>query len=69
LGYLKESRGNTFDENYWNKPRLLPKPLIGRKDLVILEELHNFPIAFLFMKFDFHPAQEPYDITLWGAAS
>ena len=62
VGYLKESRGNTFDENYWNKPRLLPKPLIGRKDLFKLEELYNFPIAFLFMKFDFHPAKEPYDI-------
>ena len=62
VGYLKESRGNTFDENYWNKPRLLPKPLIGRKDLFILEELYNFPIAFLFIKFDFHPAKEPYDI-------
>jgi len=64
VGYLKESRGNTFDENYWNKPRLLPKPLIGRKDLFKLEELYNFPIAFLFMKFDFHPATEPYDIPI-----
>jgi len=62
VGYLKESRGNTYDENYWNKPRLLPKPIIGRKDLFKLEELYNFPIAFLFMKFDSHPAQEPYDI-------
>jgi parallel beta-helix repeat protein len=64
VGYLKESRRNTFDENYWDKPRLLPKPLIGRKDLFILEELYNFPIAFLFMKFDFHPVQEPYDISV-----
>jgi len=63
MGYLKETRGNTFDENYWNKPRLLPKPLIGRKDLFIIGELHNFPIALLFMKFDFHPAQEPYNIS------
>jgi parallel beta-helix repeat protein len=63
VGYIKESRRNIFDENYWSKPRLLPKPLIGRKDLFILEELYNFPIAFLFMKFDLHPSQEPYDIS------
>jgi len=61
-GYLKESRINTFDGNYWNKPRLLPKPIIGRKDLFTIKELDNFPIAFLFMKFDSNPAKEPYDI-------
>jgi len=62
-GHLKESRKNTFDGNYWNKPRLLPKPIIGRKDLFIIEKLSNFPIAFLFMKFDSHPASEPYDLS------
>ncbi len=38
---------NTWDNNYWDHPRLFPKPVFGR---------------FLFVQFDWHPAREPYDI-------
>jgi parallel beta-helix repeat protein len=36
-----------WDENYWDRPRMLPKVIPGR--------LYRF-------NFDWHPAQEPYDI-------
>ena len=38
---------NKWNSNYWNKPRNYPKPIFG---------------TFLFVQFDWHPAQEPYDI-------
>jgi len=42
-----------WDGNYWNRPRLLPKPILGR-----LPPSGNIP----WFHFDLHPAQEPYDI-------
>ena len=41
-----------FDGNYWSRPRLLPRPIFGT--------LNEYPI--LLIKFDRHPAKEPYDI-------
>jgi nitrous oxidase accessory protein len=38
---------NTWDNNYWNRPRVYPKPIFG---------------TFPFIQFDQNPAQEPYDI-------
>jgi nitrous oxidase accessory protein len=38
---------NTWDNNYWNRPRIYPKPIFG---------------TFPFIQFDKNPAQEPYDI-------
>jgi nitrous oxidase accessory protein len=40
---------NTWDNNYWNRPRVYPKPIFG-----------EFP----FIQFDQNPAQEPYDINV-----
>jgi parallel beta-helix repeat protein len=45
---------NTWDQNYWGKPRILPKPIFGIKYIYVL-----YPG---FVEFDWHPAQEPYDI-------
>jgi parallel beta-helix repeat protein len=45
---------NTWDRNYWGRPRLLPKPLFG---------WIGFFGLIPFVIFDWHPAQEPYDIT------
>ncbi|GAH66469.1 unnamed protein product, partial [marine sediment metagenome] len=39
-----------WDGNYWGRPRLLPCPILGW--------LFILPIVY----FDWHPAQEPYDI-------
>ena len=40
---------STWDGNYWGRRRVLPKPIFGIRLLPRLE-------------FDWHPAQEPYDI-------
>lgn len=45
---------NSWDQNYWGRPRILPKPIFGLKYLYTL-----YPG---FVVFDWHPAQEPYDI-------
>ena len=39
--------------NYWNTPRLLPKPIFGHISMII-----RVP----WISFDWFPAQEPYDI-------
>ncbi|UCF12929.1 MAG: right-handed parallel beta-helix repeat-containing protein [Thermoplasmatales archaeon] len=44
---------NKWDRNYWNRPRLLPKPIFGSRGVI-------FTIPWI--QFDWHPAQEPYDI-------
>ena len=45
---------NIWDQNYWGRPRVLPKPIFGIKDIY-----HRYPG---FIEFDWHPAQKPYDI-------
>jgi len=45
---------NTWDENYWDRSRVLPKPILGRKGKLF--------VLIPWIKFDWHPAQEPYDI-------
>jgi len=44
---------NKWDGNYWGITRLLPKPIIGSIGLFIPS----------WVNFDWHPAQEPYDIS------
>jgi parallel beta-helix repeat protein len=45
---------NTWNYNYWNRPRLLPKFILG------FGKIDNKKIRFV--EIDWHPAQEPYDI-------
>jgi len=45
-----------WDKNYWNRPRLLPYPIFGIGYLPLL--------SFPWVVFDWHPAQEPYDIPI-----
>jgi len=47
---------NQWYNNYWDKPRELPKPIIG--SITIIFGIFTFP----YLKFDAFPAQEPYDI-------
>jgi len=42
-----------WDGNYWNRPRIFPKPIFGQ-----LPPSGSIP----WFQFDLHPAQEPYDI-------
>jgi nitrous oxidase accessory protein len=48
------SNNNIWDHNYWNRPRLFPKPIIGYKTV----EDRLIPQ----INIDWHPAKEPYDI-------
>jgi parallel beta-helix repeat protein len=61
--HLKGNRGNTFDENYWNRPRFSPKYVLGWISLFLIP-IGNYGYMFriILPKFDLHPAQEPYDI-------
>jgi len=47
---------NTWEANYWNRIRFLPKPIFGRLGMDGLA--YNIP----WIQFDWHPAQESYDI-------
>ena len=46
-------RRNTWDENYWERSRLLPKPIFGRMGKL-------FSLIPL-VAFDWHPAKEPHE--------
>ncbi|MCK4364764.1 MAG: right-handed parallel beta-helix repeat-containing protein [Thermoplasmatales archaeon] len=50
---------NTWDQNYWNRPKLAPHPIFGSK-LITIPFLEIIPIPLV--KFDWHPALKPYDI-------
>ena len=49
------SYDNTWKNNYWNRPRLSPKLIFGR--IGLSEGL------IPWINVDWHPAQEPYDIS------
>jgi len=52
--YFHESFSNNWNHNYWNRPRLLPKIIIGET-----KDLPPFDIRF---NFDWRPALKPYVI-------
>jgi len=60
------SQGNTWDSNYWGRPRILPKPLLHIGILFWIIKPHYYrpglPFFYFWLAFDWHPAQEPYDI-------
>jgi len=47
---------NTWEQNYWNRPRILPKLIFGTI------ELGSIWIRIPWFNIDWRPAQEPYDI-------
>ena len=49
--FIVLSHQNTWDENYWDEPRDSPYIIIGRIGIIVP-----------WINFDWHPAQEPYDI-------
>lgn len=60
---------NTFDGNYWGRPIVLIKPILGVMLLVYnVNDQGGNGIGFnIFgilpiIKYDYHPAQEPYDM-------
>jgi parallel beta-helix repeat protein len=50
--FVSESMGNTFDGNFWDRPRSLPKLIWGSN---LIPDIPRFAV-------DWHPAQEPYEI-------
>jgi parallel beta-helix repeat protein len=52
------SKKNTWDQNYWNRPRILPKLIFGQ--LMV----GSFEMSWI--NIDWHPALKPYD-TLGGS--
>jgi len=50
-GFTTMAVYNQWDGNYWDKPRTLPYLIVG-----------NLFIFIPWFNFDWHPAQEPYDI-------
>ena len=54
LGDIFSIYTNTWDGNYWNRPRVLPKPILGRSGF--------FLILLPWINFDWHPAIEAYEI-------
>ena len=64
---------NTFDENYWGQSTVLFKPILGVLLLVYhVQDFGSMGIGFQIfgilpiIKFDYHPAQQPYDIPGMG---
>ena len=49
---------NSWNENYWNRARILPKLILGMWVINL-----DIPLVIPLIQFDSHPAQEPYDIT------
>jgi parallel beta-helix repeat protein len=49
---------NVWSQNYWNKPRNLPYPIYGEHVIY----LGYWELPYPIIAFDWHPAQEPYDI-------
>jgi parallel beta-helix repeat protein len=58
-GYFVDSQCY-FKNNYWNRPRLLPKLIFGMQIYYNLFLPH--PLKFPWVYVDWHPAQKPYDI-------
>lgn len=49
--YFRESHGNKWKGNYWNKPRIFPKIIIGSRDFLRSN--------ILWLNIDFRPALKP----------
>ncbi|KYK22286.1 hypothetical protein AYK25_02485 [Thermoplasmatales archaeon SM1-50] len=49
-------RINNWTDNYWERPRIFPKLILGKM------RLGNSRVNIPWINFDWHPLQEPYDI-------
>ena len=54
FSYLKGIRKNTWRDNYWNRPRVLPKFIFG--------VANSYPLIIPWFEIDWCPAKEQYDI-------
>jgi len=51
------TENNEWDGNYWNRPRIFPKPILGRYQI----DTPLFSYSIPWINFDKNPAKEPYD--------
>jgi parallel beta-helix repeat protein len=57
------NRGNIIDSNYWNRPRIFPKYILGWISLFWIQQKdYGYLVRIIIPRFDMHPAKEPYDI-------
>lgn len=54
--YFQDS-SNSWNHNYWSRPKVLPKLILGGKTI---PPIGGYVLPWL--EFDWHPAQEPYNI-------
>ncbi|MFE3846276.1 hypothetical protein ACFL1L_05420 [Thermoplasmatota archaeon] len=66
FGYQRKAKfidpknaNNTWINNYWGRPKILSKLIIGS---LIINDDPNFPALRPWFKFDWHPAIKPFDI-------
>ena len=62
--FFHNSYDNKWNGNYWNRPRVFPKPIFGRKTFPYNGLFRDIDFQIPWINFDWHPAQEPYDITI-----
>ena len=60
-GLCRLSDFNKWDSNYWEKPRIFPKIVIGNIVLLLGPDIYK---GFTCINFDWNPAQEPYYIPI-----
>jgi len=53
---------NRWRRNYWNESRVFPKPIFGKLWWPTDMPSSSFRESISWFQFDWHPAQEPYDI-------
>jgi len=56
--------GDLWDGNYWDRPRILPKPILeltGPNEIYFRSPI-PFPAILTGLNFDWHPAKEPHKI-------
>ncbi|UCD13391.1 MAG: right-handed parallel beta-helix repeat-containing protein [Thermoplasmatales archaeon] len=57
---VSSNHNNILNQNYWDRPRLLPKPIFGIRELYIEIKWFYKWIPLPWIVFDLHPAREPY---------
>lgn len=58
--FFLNSTYNKWNDNYWNRPRLLPKPIFGT--------IKIGSIWIPWFNIDWHPAKEPYEVTTFDGS-
>jgi parallel beta-helix repeat protein len=59
LEYVLFPFRNKWERNYWDGSRKFPKPIFG---MLYFGAIGNLPLLMPCFQFDWHPAQEPYEV-------